>query len=248
MPYVEDEALSTMYNPSVPIYDVTAQQFRETFVPLYTCPSDYTPDLIIPHSGPPSNGSTSEADPRAARYATGSYRGNAGRGDGRVTWYLYESLPPANGDSTPTGLHKGWRGPLHAVLRANHTSNPPLELTQESIKRIKDGTSKTLLAGESTNLFPRRRTFWAFTHGNYVLSQTTPYAPTLWGDWERCRALPDYGQSYRSCMSGWYSTHPGGMNGVRCDGSGTWIASDIDLQIWAAFGSMAGAENESYND
>ena len=62
--------------------------FRETLVPMYNCPSDFESRLALPHSGPA--GGFSESSPNAPLFRTASYRGNAGRGDGFVTWYLYE--------------------------------------------------------------------------------------------------------------------------------------------------------------
>jgi len=44
MPYAEDPALKSLYNPTIDISRSTDQfvrQFRETQVPLYTCPSDF---------------------------------------------------------------------------------------------------------------------------------------------------------------------------------------------------------------
>ena len=238
MPYAEDPVLHALYDPSIPVTsntDPLAKQFRETLVPLYNCPSDFPPVLARPHSGPGT----------AIDFMTSSYRGNAGRGDGNVTWYLFEALPPANGGMTATGLHKGWRGPLHAVLREGATGAGNTYLRLERIKDIIDGTSKTLLAGESTNVFERRRTFWAYTWGNYLLSQPTEFAPTLWGDWERCSVLGvSFGSSNRACMSGWFSNHPGGMNAVMCDGSLRFITWDIDLHTFATLGSIAGEDGE----
>jgi prepilin-type processing-associated H-X9-DG protein len=158
---------------------------------------------------------------------------------------LYEDLPPANGTpNATTGRHKGWRGPLHAVIQDGAAGAATNYLRLEKIKDIIDGTSKTLLAGESANIYERRRTFWAYTWGNYLLAQPTPYAQTLWGDYTRCRALPDPGTSYRACMSGWFSNHPGGMNGVMCDGRVDFISFDIDLHTFACLGSIAGNDGE----
>ena len=250
MPFAEDTALQSMYLDQVPVTAPEAKQFRETIVPMYSCASDYESQLALPHSGPA--GGFSESNPSSPFFRTSSYRGNAGRGDGFVTWYLYEDLPKAGAPPTATGLHKGWRGPLHAqvIKGGNEPSGGTYVLRQESFKDITDGTSKTLLAAESTNIFPRRRTFWAYTWGNYLLSQTVAQPRTFSGDYFACRELgevsspnsPITGRSFRTCMSAWWSNHQSGMNSVFCDGSGRWVQYDIDRNVFASMGSIAGNE------
>jgi hypothetical protein len=235
MAYAEDSVLREIYNPTIPVNsttDANAKRFRETLVPLFTCPSDFQMELIVPDSGP--------ANADSVMFMTGSYRGNAGRGDGSVTWYLYEDVPAPNA-SFPN-RHKGWRGPLHAVVRASGAQPPATVyfLRLEKIKEITDGTSKTMLAGESTNVYAPRRSFWAYTHGNYVLSQPTPYAPTLYGDFTRCTNAGTYGKSNRACHSGWFSNHANGMNTANCDGSVNFLSLDTDLNVFSALGSIAG--------
>ena len=244
MPFSENPALRNMYDPGsasppVSVIDLPAKQFRESQVAMYTCPSDFEMELATPHTGPAAAG---------PEFRPGSYRGNAGRGNGDVTWYLYEALPPG---ATLGGIHEGWRGPLHAVVRKGGTpqTGNNVTLTKEPLKAISDGTSNTLLAAESTNIFAPRRTFWAYTYGNSILSQPTPYSGTLLGDW--CKCSPPgtsgctaatgvvYGTSNRACMSGWFSGHPSGMNGVMCDGSVNFINWDIDMDAFIVQGSMA---------
>ena len=206
MPYAEDPALKSLYNTKLAITSNTTpniKQFRETQVPLYTCPSDFAMELVVPHSGPGNGGNTNEfvPDGTGIKFMTSSYRANAGRGDGHVTWYLMESLPPPGGSPCGTGCHSGWRGPVHAVLKSGTNTKRPCDsgngpaptgssramtLREEKIKDITDGTTKTLLAAESTNVFSRRRSLWAYTWGNAVESQTTQYPQTLIGDWCRC--------------------------------------------------------------
>jgi prepilin-type N-terminal cleavage/methylation domain-containing protein len=122
LPFAENTQLQTMYNPSAttPLTPVTittgpkleqVTRFRETQLPMYTCPSDHAFELGMPHSGPGT----------AIRWAPGSYRGSAGRGDGTVTWYLMEALPAVSAGGT--NLHDGWRGPMHAVLRDNYPAS-----------------------------------------------------------------------------------------------------------------------------
>ena len=128
------------------------------------------------------------------------------------------------------------------------------ELRPESIKDITDGSSKTLFAAESTNRdYSRRRSFWAFTFGTFVLAQTVNQPRVFSGDFRVCEATPETttpdtpttGRSGRVCKGGWFAYHPGGMNGAMCDGSQTWISFDIDPRVFAAMGSIAGNEGEN---
>ena len=249
MPFAEDAALQSLYLENVPVTAPEAKVFRETEVPMFLCPSDYQSKLALPHSGP--TGRFTEGSPNAPLFRTSSYRGNAGRGDGFVTWYLYEDLPGLGAPPTATGLHKGWRGPLHAqVVDGGDEPRGAYILRRESIKDITDGTSKTLLVGESTNIFERRRSFWAYTWGNYLLSQTVAQPRTFSGDYFACReqgevstpGSPITGRSFRTCMSAWFSGHTGGINTAFCDGSGRWIDSSIDRVVFAGMGSIAGQE------
>jgi prepilin-type N-terminal cleavage/methylation domain-containing protein len=265
LPYAEDDALKALYNPTLKVCDRTdlnVKQFRETFVPMYQCPSDLPSELVIPAYGPDGAGNNNNAitdadadvNRGAPRYRTGSYRGNAGRTEGFTTWYLYEELP-TSAEVKPSGLTKGWRGPLHACLLSTAVKPPSVyELRQESIKDITDGASHTMLAAESTNRdYNRRRTFWPFTFGTFVMSQTVAESRVFSGDYKVCEAMPETttldnpatGKSSRVCKGGWFSFHPGGMNNQFCDGSGSWVSFDIDPKVFAAMGSIAGGESES---
>lgn len=255
MPYAEDESLKSLYNSekfSVTSSDQAVQKFRETQVPLYTCPSDYPMELIQPAAGSGTG----------VLFMTGSYKANAGRTDGFTTFYLYEDMPPPNGPTTFMGgspLHKGWRGPIHAQMRPVNKGGetiPPTtyELRREQMKDITDGGSKTILVGEATNLFGPRRTFWAYTFGTMVMAQTINQDRSLNGDYDLCNAAgesgtynqPNTSKSQRICKGGsWHSKHPGGMNAALCDGSVTFISFTTDLNVFAAMGSIAGGENEA---
>jgi len=254
LPYSEDESLQNLYNPELAMANVDNQVFRETFIPLYQCPSDFQTELVQPHSGPDSSGGGRSGE---ILYRTSSYRGNAGRAVGSVTWYLGQSI-----STVPIG----WRGPLHAVVADDIEPLTPgiqpfvpdpnpndqllAALHRESMKHITDGTSKTLLIGESTNLFPRRRSFWAYSWGNYCLSQGWPYSEIFWGNYEESETsvspgCMNSGIAQEPCQSGWYSGHPNGMNVQMCDGSGSWINWDIDVKVFAYMTSIAGEEIDS---
>ena len=261
MPFSEDQSLRELYVDDIPITaslsrdpkSAQAIRFRETFVPLYHCPSDLPPQLIHPETGPSGD----------YLFMTGSYRGNAGRTDGLATWDLWEDIPDP-GKFRTTGLHRGWRGPLYAILGKN-VEKPVWALEPCLMKHITDGTSKTMLIGEYTNIdFPPRRTFWAFTYASYALSQTVHQPRVFMAEYcganggncpsprRGCLGLgespdpkaPNYSTGDRVCKRSWWSMHPGGMNVVFCDGSGDFISFDIDMLRFAAMGSIAGDETE----
>jgi prepilin-type N-terminal cleavage/methylation domain-containing protein len=272
MPFAEDESLQNLYDSTTNMENSVNRDFRVTFIPLYQCPSDYPSELSTPQSGPARTLAGREGN---LQYRTSSYRGNAGRGVPRspaVTWYLGQGLAPP--------LDYGWRGPLHAVVRED--SDPLTEGIQrydpgtdasaqilaqmraESLKDIVDGTSKTLLVGESTNSFSCRRTFWAYSWGNYILSQgwTSQSGDTFpqifWGSYnpndqttdcvhhdQHAAGCFNTGITQEPCQSGWYSGHTNGMNVQMCDGSGSWVSWDIDGVIFAYMTSIAGEELEA---
>jgi prepilin-type N-terminal cleavage/methylation domain-containing protein len=257
MPFSENQQLKALYSPNLDISsnDPLVKRLRETPVAVYTCPSDYPMELTLPASGPASG---------TVPFWPGSYRANAGRGNGHVTWYLWEDLPAplqsepnSNSASNATArIHDGWRGPMHAVRQKPGSPGQvdrQWPLIPEGIKHITDGTTNTLLIAESTNrnTLPSgnntefaRRTLWAYSWGNYSSGQTTPQDRTLWGDFGRCTAIgegaePYTGTSQRACMSAWYALHTSGMNGVNCDGSVQFINYDIDMRVWATMGGIS---------
>ena len=241
LPFMENTSLQKLYDRNASSGDVTNKAFRETFVSEYFCPSDFEAQLLFPDSGPGGAwAAQNDRDPRL--FMTSSYRGMSGRSDGQTTWYLAEDLPKS-GD-TPDPIPFSWRGPLH-VVRVNEEGFPvgrdSVVLKPESMRNITDGTSNTIMLGEQTNLVEGRRTFWAYSFGNYILSQAAPQSRIFLNDYEKCVAIGGTGGS-RPCMAGWFSNHPGGMNIQRCDGSGGFVNFNIDMSVFVALGSISGGE------
>jgi hypothetical protein len=251
MAYAEDEALKSVYDPRLPITspDLKVKQFRETYVPTYQCPSDMPSELVVPNSGP--------AGPGAANlpFRVSSYRGCAGRTDGYTTWDLYEDMPRV-GEVKASGIHRGWRGPLYALIAKTVQIPAGANVLEPCmLKHVTDGASKTMLVGESVTIDdPSRRAFWAYTYAQYVMSQTSTQARNISGVYATCPVdgggapdSPTYGTGGRVCKRAWWSYHPSGMNHVLCDGSGGFLSFDIDMNLFAALGSIGGGDSEFDN-
>jgi prepilin-type processing-associated H-X9-DG protein len=219
LPYLEYRALGQAYIVHAPNEAPVNRQVRESFVAEYVCPSDISTDkLIVPAMGPAAAGSLN------VPYMPGSYRAMAGRSDGLIF------LDNGSFISFP----KEWRGPIHTV--------GILGFTAEKIKNIRDGTSHTILAGESTTrTCPEYRTLWAYSFTFYSLSSATPQARTLYGDYQKSVNEGGKGNSL-PCRRGWGSNHLGGINFLFCDGAVHFLEISIDMDLFAGLGTIDGKE------
>ncbi|MBX3432687.1 MAG: DUF1559 domain-containing protein [Pirellulales bacterium] len=244
MPYAENDNIKGMYNTKIDVFQPEYEQFRETKIEMYTCPSDFEFVLAQPESGPAA-GKTKGAGGRGGGallvFASSSYRGNAGSApDNAATWYLGEAI------GTGTAPVE-FRGPLHAIVDPAQNWTPGnnipdqtlASLRPESFRTITDGSTNTILAAESTNIYEPRRTFWAYASwGNYILGQAWNVSTIFLGDYQRCVSVGG-STSNRACMSAWYSGHSGGMNVLMCDGSVHFMPFDVDLRVFHSLSAIA---------
>ncbi|CAL1125580.1 unnamed protein product [Cladocopium goreaui] len=217
--FLEEKPLFEQYDFEDFNEAVQNREVREKPLPVFACPSDIsTSDLLVPATGP--------ASPYALNlmYRPGSYRAVAGRSDG--IRFL---------DSAELGdFAREDRGPIHTIGL--------LDFTTESIRHIRDGTSHTLMVGESTTRTSLPfRTFWAYAYAHYSLSTVTPQARTLLADYDECKALGGYGGSL-PCRRGWGSLHSGVINFVYCDASVHVISTGIDMEVLQAMATIDGGE------
>jgi prepilin-type N-terminal cleavage/methylation domain-containing protein/prepilin-type processing-associated H-X9-DG protein len=267
LPFLEQKPLYDLWNPNVPnnapdaVAGPAFTTMRQTFVKVYTCPSDisagagftpYQPDSSNDYktntaSGPSGTGLYASSRPL---FMPATYRCVSGASYGGSDWWSNPKNPDDGGsnenwdDATevPALLahFPGDRGVMHAT-DALISSNP------ERIATITDGTSTTLMFGEyATKTQPGRRTFWAYSYTSYNQSLVTFNAPwTLQADFQVCAATDAKinPSGSNQCKRAWGSFHTGGLNFAFCDGSVHTISRNVDmLYVLPSLATIAGNE------
>jgi prepilin-type N-terminal cleavage/methylation domain-containing protein len=229
LPFLEQRSLYDLYSQMETNESRANRAVRETFVPVYACPSDVaTRQMAIPASGP--------AFDKRLYYMPGSYRGVGGKSDGVSGWWDNTTDWIEQNPRRPRPPRQ-WRGVLHVV------AGP---LRPENLASVTDGLSNTLMVGEyammRSQVFGlRRRTFWAYTYGSYNRSDAVPQSRTLLNDYDRCTSLGGPGGA-ETCNRAWGSFHPEVLNFLLCDGSVQTFSLAIDMHLFADAATMAGRE------
>jgi len=218
LPYLEQGPLFDRYDLDFNNESPGNRLVRETSVAAYVCPSDFDPQTpAVPATGP--------AAAAGAKYMPGSYRAVSGRSDDGLNYLDSEMMFSFEPKS---------RGPIHVVGVWGFNT--------ERIADIRDGTSSTLMVGESTTRTSRaRRTFWAYSFAYYTMSAATPQSRTLLGDYESCVNAGGAGGDI-PCKRGWGGLHPGGLNFVLCDGSVVFLSDSMDLGLFGDLATIDGGE------
>lgn len=232
LPYLEQPALYKLWNPKEDFHHASNRQLRETFLPVYLCPSDQDLDrLAAPESFPNAFDAT-------ALFAPGSYRGMSGWSPGQNGDTFWDNMNAAQANHDAV-LPTWTRGPLHAVSTAKVDRPLPPVKTQA----ITDGTSNTLLVGEYhtvSNPEPKvRRTLWAFAYTSYNQSSAVDDSATLIPDYMKCLTIQKAGADH-NCKRAWASLHAGNItNFAYCDGSVTEVSQDIDISLLGELATIA---------
>ena len=226
LPFVEQDNLYKQYNVNLPNVDPANLAVRQTFVKVYTCPSDVNANQIIKpesNSGEPGSGAA-----QSAGYATGSYRAMSGVScTGFDQWAGFPSEVVVLMAQCP-----GYRGLMHGDGDGG--------LSPERIASITDGTSNTIVVGERvTRTHITRTTMWANSFNLYSCSGGFPQSATLLPDYDACsRVASDIAQ----CKYGWGSFHTGVINFLWGDGHVQPIQTTINMQTFVALATIANGE------
>ena len=223
LPYIEQDNLYRLYDNRFINADPVNQPVIQTYVKVYSCPSDVNGNQILTPD-------TAGKGAGGVKFMTGSYRGMAGVNcDGFDQWAGYPSEVVVNQRVCP-----GVRGLLHSY-------DDWSGLKTETFNTISDGTSNTLAVGErSTRTHPGRTTFWADSFNLYSLSGAYNQSYSLWNDYDACTNVP--GVDVARCKYGWGSFHPAGINFVFCDGHVLSISTNINMNVFVALATIANGE------
>jgi prepilin-type processing-associated H-X9-DG protein len=223
LPYVEEQNLAHLWHLDKRFYADVNRAARETLVPIFSCPSRAGVNLV--HD---SQGNSGDHDTLAAR---GDYAGNAGSDDPDEPFpdYWY---PDANG--------------VLITARMFFIPDYPDRRWQSEIsfKRITDGLSKTLLAGEKHiplgNLDAQGSLYNGDNQSNCarVAGRHSPLAKTP-ADRANCRTL----NSCQNCVcDNFGSWHASISQFVFCDGHVASLSVDIDLTTLDRLATRADGE------
>jgi prepilin-type N-terminal cleavage/methylation domain-containing protein len=224
LPFIEQGNLYNLYNEAKPSVDSPA--VVTTFVKTYSCPSDaFAAGNQLSNSG-------SGANP-AGGWASSSYRAMGGASDTTDDGKWWDA-----DNSVPATLQ---RGAMHVVY--------PGGPQQESLNNITDGTSNTMLVGESYNIDTISRTaFWGQPFsGPYIVSNAwmgSNFSATLTTQFQtgpqNCTTLQGDQTVCKHAM--WGGGHQGLILFVFCDGSVHNIPTSVSQATFGAMSTIAGSE------
>ncbi len=220
LPYLDQGPLFNIYNPNVDSLSSQNEKVRTQSLAVYNCPSD----ISINQQLTPASGACC-----SRLFATSSYRGISGRSDGSR---YYDDAGHFN------GIKPEDKGALTAIGNG---------IAVTRIRDIVDGTSATLLIGEGqTRTTPTRGTFWSHTYTSYALgSITVGYPVPTFGitDYATCDSTAaSLGVSNNACKRFLGSQHTGGVQFAKCDGSVSFISTNIDLKVLGNLSTVGGGD------
>jgi len=224
----DNASVNTSTNPDRSTSNWKDNRFvRESVVQTLQCPDDpWRNSLEHPAEGQGAN----------IDYRHGSYRGVGGTTDHHAyfdneTW------------CTGTPIPERWRGLLHAVVGRGVSGVCGLYAPEDG-SAVKDGHSNTFAVGEyTTTTSSPRGVFWAYSYGLSTIGHTIAESRTFMPSYDVCVATPGF-DGGEPCKRAFASIHPNGLNFVSVDNSIHFVSTSIDINLYAALGTIANAKGE----
>jgi prepilin-type N-terminal cleavage/methylation domain-containing protein len=225
LPYIEQNALYQKYDDTKPNTDTANTPVLQSYVPIYTCPSDLRANqLITPETRAPDGSAGNQ------QYMTGSYKVMTGKinPDNTNTFAGYDTEVA----SVMKKYGLGGMGAFHGDVASG--------LAPSRLTDVKDGTSNTVFAGERlTSTHFTRGPFWGDSFNLYNTGGSYTSSAMLLPDYDKCAKLIN--DNY--CKYGWGSLHGGNtIVFLMGDGSVRNIPMTIDMNVFMALSTIAGSE------
>jgi prepilin-type N-terminal cleavage/methylation domain-containing protein/prepilin-type processing-associated H-X9-DG protein len=218
LPYIEQDTLAITYN--IPNGTLgAAQAGLATVIPMLLCPSDGTES---------ANPATDWANIPGISMGLTNYKGVSGSNWGFNTSGTFTTAFPVS-DPDPVMAQDGLDHANGMFYRTD--GNRRLRIND-----ITDGTSNTLMIGESLHSIDQHCGGWAYP--NYV--NATCAIPLNYAD---------TGNDYHNWPNrySFHSKHTGGANFCLADGSVRFVEDGIDLATYRALATIRGREPVSFN-
>lgn len=267
LPYIEASNLADLYDENMQPRKQLARVFSSPEPTLY-CPTDTPVQVPWAQGFTPADPVTKLGMGDTAQ----DYKGNYGINWGTGYWTQNRLPPavanasPQVWDFTTQTMRIGQPGPFEDVEKIGTK-----EVTKSiKLKQLSDGTSKTLMfmemiqaptGGPPADEIDRRARLWIPASSTFQVSTLLLPNSSACGGAADVDSKTGCGVDVGYCIDrkadgipcsrkeaaanytlGSRSRHSGGVNVASCDSSVRFVTSDVDIAVWRAFGSRAGAE------
>ncbi|HZN33735.1 MAG TPA: DUF1559 domain-containing protein [Pirellulaceae bacterium] len=249
LPFIEQQALFDRYNNNVNNGDRDAaawaiqKNVHEARVAAHLCPSDPRRGRLTTVSWVPLLGT---------RYRATSYRAIAGGAN-------VEAAAVGNTDGAQMNWsYCSWVRTSSAIGNVNGkyvgafpcvTSMDGIPAKAQALRNVVDGTSNTIILGEThwdERDVGNHNAFFSVSYPNINHAMFYPVAATYIQNYDTCRTYSGIYGKY-PCTNGWPSFHPGGRNWGRADGSVSVTSHTADLLILNGMMTLGGGEVVTIN-
>jgi hypothetical protein len=222
LPFVEE---NNLYNEGrVGRTTLRQSEIADRQISLYLCASDE-----YSTRGPRSDaGNLASEDLRGVPFPVGqtNYQGVSGANWGGDGSQFLDDIGTDWPNKGTNGSYDGMDNGDGIMWRSDY-------LKPRALRHVKDGASKTFLAGEA---LPEKNRYvsWPYANNAYATCAIPP------------NVVPVPGRSYSPLwwpnVNGFRSAHPGGLFFARVDASVEWVSDEIELSVYRAMATINGGE------